>query len=1175
MQVFDSPAVDVEIFRQSYLIGREQAPLEVVARRGFEQIDVQFSLPLTGDCLLHWGLARRSGGKWTRPPKACWPEGTQSFDELAVRSPFIRESGDTGKVSFSLPLIGVWTTIEFVLFFPATNSFFKNRRYDFSFPLPMPGARQRRHVDVAQALRGWCGADDSAGKLKVYPLDSGHDLGIWLEKGEAECRVVLACNQEPPLLLHWGLAGAYDSGWFLPDAQYRPAGTVAYDERAVRTPFIRRDDLSFLELRFPAGADAPQGLQFILYQPKEDLWLKYSGNDLSVPLFTREVVVPFAAEKGQEALAELTAAIIGAEVGRRSWTLMHRFRLCEELLAGNEDNPAALRVLFVWLRFSALRQLDWQRNYNTKPRDLAGAQQSLTARLAGIWLKHPASRTWVRMILQTLGRGGEGGQGQQIRDEILNIMHRHHIKEVHGIFLEEWHQKLHNNTTPDDVVICEGYIAFLRAGGETAEFYRVLEEKGVTRERLAAFERPIVTEPEYYADKAGALLRDFENYLGILRAVHGGGGLREAFTRAAGTLEAGLRGRVAACVEGQEALAGICRVREDLRGAIEATQDIGRLLDLLYLDIALEERVRQEFESLASGGDWLPHLRPALACARLADDDAELELCWRHWQGLERANQAEGYWALEVLSCFERTGRVVQQQALELTRELQPVAAFMGEHLRCADWTVRLFAEEVVRAGAGFAVAKLLHALIPQMRTRAGLGGWQIISPARIVARVEIIDDLHTVQEKEYAEPTLLLVAEAGGDEEVPAGVAGIITRVAPDLVSHLSVRARNVGILFAACFEDDEYQRLCDLAGQRAEIASTPGGGVEFAPAGAAETAGADAQHGRRFDVSTVRVRDFSGWALAAPDFTRDLVGGKSNNLNLLRGRLPDWLHLPASLAIPFGACERTLELRDNDAVRTRLRELLPQAEREPGIYLPQMRAALVDDLTEPEGLREALLRIWQGCAGLEQEEWAFVWRAIKRVWASKWNERAFLSRRHLGLPHERLQMAVLVQQVVRADYAFVIHTVNPFTGDTNELFAEVVPGLGETLVGNYPGRALGFVCRKDDLSYRLLSLPGKSAGLYGGGVIFRSDSNGEDLEGFAGAGLYDSFLAREPQERLLDYSVEPLLRQRDFLENIIRKTTRAGIEVERICGAPQDIEGAVENGKFYIVQNRPQVGL
>ena len=74
-----------------------------------------------------------------------------------------------------------------------------------------------------------------------------------------------------------------------------------------------------------------------------------------------------------------------------------------------------------------------------------------------------------------------------MRDEILHIMHRNHIKEVSGHFIEEWHQKLHNNTTPDDVVICAAYLAFLRGNGDRAVFYRVLEEGGVSRQRLAKF----------------------------------------------------------------------------------------------------------------------------------------------------------------------------------------------------------------------------------------------------------------------------------------------------------------------------------------------------------------------------------------------------------------------------------------------------------------------------------------------------------------------------------------------------------------------------------------------------------------------------------------------------------------------------------------------------------------
>ena len=61
---------------------------------------------------------------------------------------------------------------------------------------------------------------------------------------------------------------------------------------------------------------------------------------------------------------------------------------------------------------------------------------------------------------------------------------------------------------------------------------------------------------------------------------------------------------------------------------------------------------------------------------------------------------------------------------------------------------------------------------------------------------------------------------------------------------------------------------------------------------------------------------------------------------------------------------------------------------------------------------------------------QWEGTWAAIRRVWASKWHDRAVLSLRRAGLPHAALQMAVLAQEVVPAQYAFVAHTTNPLTG-------------------------------------------------------------------------------------------------------------------------------------------------
>jgi alpha-glucan,water dikinase len=261
------------------------------------------------------------------------------------------------------------------------------------------------------------------------------------------------------------------------------------------------------------------------------------------------------------------------------------------------------------------------------------------------------------------------------------------------------------------------------------------------------------------------------------------------------------------------------------------------------------------------------------------------------------------------------------------------------------------------------------------------------------------------------------------------------------------------------------------------------------------------------------------------------------------------------------------------NHRLRDECEALIAAAGNNPSEELAQVRAKLLH-LTAPPELQGALQEYWQR-AGLPPVSWEQTWHAICRVWASKWNDRAYLSRRARGIPHDSLQMAVLIQEVVPAEYAFVIHTANPLSGARDEIFAEVVLGMGETLVGNHPGRALSFLCRKRDLQPEILSYPSKSIGIYGKGVIFRSDSNGEDLPGFAGAGLYDSFLAEEPQHRRLDYRGEKLVWDVLFRDELLRSIARIGMEVERLLGSAQDIEGAVADGRFHVVQTRPQVGL
>ena len=41
--------------------------------------------------------------------------------------------------------------------------------------------------------------------------------------------------------------------------------------------------------------------------------------------------------------------------------------------------------------------------------------------------------------------------------------------------MEEWHQKLHNNSSPDDIVICQALIAFIESDLDMSVYWKTLE----------------------------------------------------------------------------------------------------------------------------------------------------------------------------------------------------------------------------------------------------------------------------------------------------------------------------------------------------------------------------------------------------------------------------------------------------------------------------------------------------------------------------------------------------------------------------------------------------------------------------------------------------------------------------------------------------------------------------
>ncbi|XP_042494835.1 alpha-glucan water dikinase 2-like [Macadamia integrifolia] len=419
---------------------------------------------------------------------------------------------------------------------------------------------------------------------------------------------------------------------------------------------------------------------------------------------------------------------------------------------------------------------------------------------------------------------------------------------------------------------------------------------------------------------------------------------------------------------------------------------------------------------------------------------------------------------------------------------------------------------ELIRASLAPVLSMFINRLDPILRKIANLGCWQVISPVEVCGFVTSVNELITVQSKVYGKPTIIIANKVTGGEEIPDGVVAVLTPDMPDVLCHVSIRARNSKVCFATCFDQ---RILRDLRLKEGKAISVQ---LKFSNL---EISSSDLSVGHTVMSSTPRgvtlkKKTFGGkYATSVEEFSSEMVGAKSRNIQYLQGKVPSWIKVPTSVATPFGVFENIL-----------LTDLNKDLANKVSCFNRLVRAG---DLSKLQAIQETILQMsatpplvselrskmkslripWPGDEG--QERWKQAWQAIKKVSASKWNERAYISCRKAKVNHDHHCMAVLVQEVICADYAFVIHTRNPLTGDTSEIYTEIVKGLGETLVGAYPGRAMSFITKKSDLkSPIVVGYPSKHIGLFikKQSLIFRSDSNGEDLEGYAGAGLYDSVI-------------------------------------------------------------------
>jgi len=165
----------------------------------------------------------------------------------------------------------------------------------------------------------------------------------------------------------------------------------------------------------------------------------------------------------------------------------------------------------------------------------------------------------------------------------------------------------------------------------------------------------------------------------------------------------------------------------------------------------------------------------------------------------------------------------------------------------------------------------------------------------------------------------------------------------------------------------------------------------------------------------------------------------------------------------------------------------------------------------------------------------------AVKKCWASYWNERALVYRRNANIPHMSGGVAVIVQRMVDARSSGVMFTKDPVKPKSGNMVIESSWGLGESIVSGLvsPDK---YVYDPNTRNITEKRINKKKKALY-----LSKDAN--EMTDIAG-----------PEQ------LAPSITDSEIYDLVV-----LGKRVEDFFESPQDIEWSIEGGKIFLLQARP----
>lgn len=297
------------------------------------------------------------------------------------------------------------------------------------------------------------------------------------------------------------------------------------------------------------------------------------------------------------------------------------------------------------------------------------------------------------------------------------------------------------------------------------------------------------------------------------------------------------------------------------------------------------------------------------------------------------------------------------------------------------------------------------------------------------------------------------------------------------------------------------------------------------------------------------------------------NVAGGKGANLGELIWK---GFPVPPGFVVSAHACESfftTIELEkefgalndaDQDALANRCKEIqdiIEKADFPEGLSDAILSAH--EDLVEKRGpdifyaVRSSATAEDLGDASFAGQHATYYYvqkesllNMVKHCWASLWNTEAVSYRNTQGIDHASVFMAVVVQEMILSEISGVTFTANPVTGSRDEIVTESSWGMGAAIVD---GRVTPdhYVFERDGLKLREKRIAEKRF-------------------------MVPPRLEEGSHARLKE--VPHGMRNRETLSpELALSVAQWSVKAEDHFGSPQDVEWAITDDKFYMLQSRP----